>query len=423
MYFLNYLDRTAITSARLNKLEDDLNLGGSQYNTCISIMFVGYLLMQLPSNLMMASHKVRPSIYMGICMALWGVVSTLTAATQNYIGLLLVRFFLGIAEAPFYPGALFLLSIFYTRKEVAARLAILYSANILSTAFSGLIAAATFATLDGVRGIQGWRWLFIIEGTVTVVVALVAIPILPDHPLTTAWLTEGERQLAHERISRDTVEQSTRLGSVAALKLAFSDPRLYLLALMQNLHLSASGFTNFFPTVVGTLGFGQTTTLLLTCPPFVLAAIIGPLYGISSGRFNERTWHITAGMSLAAAGFAIAASTLNVAARYVACFFFAVGVYAVNSCILGWVSATLGQTMEKKAISLSFVNMAANASYIYTPYLYPEGDGPRYVMAMGAEAGFAGACVLCAWALRFWLMATNRRLRRIQSEGGLTYAY
>ncbi|CAM1501331.1 Fc.00g104930.m01.CDS01 [Cosmosporella sp. VM-42] len=164
-------------------------------------------------------------------------------------------------------------------------------------------------------------------------------------------------------------------------------------------------------------------TLVLTCPPFVLAAIVGPIYGMSSGRFNERTWHITGGMGLAMIGFVIAASTLNTAARYIACFCFSVGVYAVNSCILGWVSATLGQTMQKKAISLSFVNMMANASYVYTPYLYPSSDGPRYVMAMGTEAGFAVGTIICAWVLRLWLMAENCKMRRSSSETALVYAY
>ena len=127
--------------------------------------------------MLMASGRVRPSRYMSICMAIWGVVSALTSVTKNYVGLVMVRFFLGIAEAPckwaeqflalrtisshgtlVYPGALFLLSIFYTRKEIATRMGILYSANILATAFSGLIAAATFSTIDGSHGIAGWRW-------------------------------------------------------------------------------------------------------------------------------------------------------------------------------------------------------------------------------------------------------------------------
>lgn len=105
----------------------------------------------------MNSGKIRPSIYMGLCMAVWAIVSALTAMVKNYTGLVLVRFFLGVSEAPFYPGALYLLSIFYTRKEIAARIAILYSGNIFATSFSGLIAAATFSTLDNKHGLAGWQ--------------------------------------------------------------------------------------------------------------------------------------------------------------------------------------------------------------------------------------------------------------------------
>ena len=115
--------------------------------------------MQIPSNMLISSKKVRPSLYMCSCMMVWAVVSACTALTHNYIGLLLTRFFLGIAEAPYYPGALYLLSLFYTRKEIATRLSILYSGNIIATSFSGLIAAATFASIDGAHGLEGWRWL------------------------------------------------------------------------------------------------------------------------------------------------------------------------------------------------------------------------------------------------------------------------
>jgi MFS family permease len=139
-------------------------LVGSQYNTCISILYVGYLFAQIPSNMIMSSKKVRPSLYMASCMIVWGIVATLTALVKNYTGLVLVRFFLGFVEAPFYPGALYILSLFYTRKEIATRVSILYAGNIFAVAFAGLIAAATFATLDDKHGMRGWQWLFIIEG-------------------------------------------------------------------------------------------------------------------------------------------------------------------------------------------------------------------------------------------------------------------
>jgi len=124
--------------------------------------------MQIPSNLIMSSKKVRPSIWMASWMLAWAAVSACTGAVQNHTQLYVVRTLLGITEAPFYPGAIYLLSLFYTRKEIALRIGVLYSANILATSFSGLIAAATFATLGGAQGLEGWRWLFIILGELVV---------------------------------------------------------------------------------------------------------------------------------------------------------------------------------------------------------------------------------------------------------------
>lgn len=226
----------------MNNLEEDLGLVGSQYNTCISILYVGYLFAQIPSNMLMSSKKVRPSLYMAICMMVWGTVATLTALVKNYTGLVLVRFFLGFVEAPFYPGALYILSLFYTRKEIATRVSILYAGNIFAVSFAGLIAAATFSTLDDKHGVHGWQWLFIIEGVVTFGVAIVCIFLLPDEPLTTRWLTPEQQQLAHERIQRDTVGLEQSKGARAGFMQALRDPRLYLLVFMQNMHLSATSF-------------------------------------------------------------------------------------------------------------------------------------------------------------------------------------
>jgi MFS family permease len=299
-------------------------------------------------------------------MALWAVVSTLTAVSQNFTGLLLTRFFLGVTEAPYYPGALFMLSIFYTRKEIATRISILYTGNILATAFAGLIALGIFE-MDGVAGLAGWRWLFIIQGVATFVVALGAVFTLPDHPLTTKWLTPEERQLAHDRIERDTVGNKAATSTVKGLLEAARDPKLWLFAFMQHMHLAANGFKNFFPTAVETLGFNRTITLVLTCPPYLIAGIISVFWSASSGKFNERTWHITSAKAVAIFGFVLGCATLNTGARYFAMVVFAIGTYAVNSIILGWVGATCGQTKEKKASSLAIVNTIANASFVWTP--------------------------------------------------------
>ncbi|KAK0662347.1 putative transporter C11D3.18C [Lasiodiplodia hormozganensis] len=421
MYWLNYLDRNAIALARLNDLEEDLNLTGTQYQTCVSILFVGYLLGQVPSNMFLT--RTRPSWYMGICMMLWAVVSALTALAKDFKGLLLTRFFLGVTEAPYYPGALYMLSIFYTRKEIATRISILYTGNILATAFAGLIAAGIFHGMDDLGGISGWRWLFILQGAATFVIAVVGCFILPDFPHNTKWLTPDERQLAQDRIERDTVGLKGKGSPWDGFKQAAKDPKVWLFAFMQHQHLAANGFKNFFPTVVETLGFNTTITLVLTCPPYVIAGAISIAVSWSSGRFNERTWHITISKLVAIFGFVLGAATMNMGARYFAMVVFATGTYGVNSIVLGWVGSTCGQSPEKKAVALSIVNTVANISFIWTPYLWYDEDAPRYAVAMGSSAGFSMLCFICAWVMRFVLKRKNKKMRQSQDETTLFYAY
>lgn len=125
-----------------------------------------------------------------------------------------------------------------------------------------------------------------------------------------------------------------------------------------------------FPhSVVKTLGFNTTVTLVMTCPPFIFAGAAGIAFGWSSGRLHERTWHITGGLGIAIVGFALAAATLNTAARYVACFIFAMGAYSVNSVIIGWASSTLSQTKEKKAVVLAMTNVGGQVRFIWTGVL------------------------------------------------------
>lgn len=201
------------------------------------------MLGQIPSNMIMT--RVSPSWWMGSFMIGWAVVSSLTALTQDYVGVILTRFFLGVVEAPFYPGALYLLSIFYTRKELATRISVLYSGNIFASAFSGLIAAGVFSGLDGAMGLKGWRWLFIIQGAVTLVFAVVACFTLPDAPLQTRWLTPEQRQLAHDRVLVDTVGMKTDASIWSGLKQAITDPKVWVFIFMQHVHLGTNGFKNF----------------------------------------------------------------------------------------------------------------------------------------------------------------------------------
>ncbi|CAN9419400.1 unnamed protein product [Alternaria alternata] len=225
------------------------------------------------------------------------------------------------------------------------------------------------------------------------------------------------------RIEQDTTQKQDKVNVWKGLREAAVDYRTWIFALMQNLHLSANGFKNFLPTVVKTLGFNQTITLVLTCPPYLISAFVSVAVSWSSGRFNERTWHITLSKAVAIVGFIVGTATLNIGARYFAMVLFVGATYGVNNIVLAWTAAVLGQTDEKKSVALAIVNTLGNLSFVYTPYLWPDTDAPRFGKAMYASVGFSAGVVLCAWVMRLVLMRDNKKIRASDNEAINFYVY
>lgn len=232
LFILNFIDRNNFANARLKGLEADLKLTDVQYQTCISILLVGYVAMQIPSN-MILSKLSRPSWYLCACVAIWGIISAATGAVQNATGAILCRFFLGCVEASLFPGSIYLLARWYTRKEMQLRVTILNGGNLAAQAFGGLIAAGILTNMEGTGGLRAWRWLFIIEGAITIVCAAIAVFILPEYPQTTSWLSDREKLIAQKRLAIDAgvAEATEDESALHGLKLAVTDPKVWLLGI------------------------------------------------------------------------------------------------------------------------------------------------------------------------------------------------
>ncbi|KAJ6484972.1 major facilitator superfamily domain-containing protein, partial [Mycena vitilis] len=272
IYILNYIDRNNAAAARKRGLETDLKLKGQEFPTLLSILYVGYIIMQIPSN-MFLNWIGRPSLYLPGAMIIWGVISCLTGKSL-FTGALLTRFFLGFVEAAFFPGALFLLSKWYKRDELGLRTAVLYCGNIISNAFGSLLASGVLAGMQGKLGHAAWR--SISQGSATVFVAVCAIFILPDFPATSKWLSPEERELALLRMTEDAgvgdQNETEQGGKFTGLWLAVTDWRVWWLAFALTAQVVALSFNAFFPTLTMTLGYSPTVTLLLCAPPFAIAA-------------------------------------------------------------------------------------------------------------------------------------------------------
>lgn len=283
--------------------------------------------MQLPSNLLFT--RVKPAIYLPTVMVIWGVISGCQAAAQNFGGLLAVRFLLGFAEAPYFPGAVYMLSTWYTRAELSKRFAFFYAGPALANMFGGLIAAGVLKDMDGYRGLAAWRWLFIIEALMTVCVAVLAYFILPNFPHTTKWLSEEERAYAQWRIANDIGESSaddeSDRGLLYAAKLAVTDYRTWIFVVMQHCVLLSQTVTFFFPSVVNTLGYGNIETLLLTAPVWMATFLLNLLVMWSASRTNERCFHLCASIVLTITGNIMLISIHLRGPRFLGMFFMAMG--------------------------------------------------------------------------------------------------
>lgn len=160
-YLLCFLDRTNIGNARIFGMEKELNMSGNMYQIAVAVLFIPYILIEVPSNLVI--KKFRPSRWLPFITVSWGIVSTLTGIVQNYTGLIVVRVLLGLLEGGLLPGLTVYLTLFYTKKEIALRFSYLFFATALAGACGGLLAYA-IGFMDGIKGLSGWRWIFIIEG-------------------------------------------------------------------------------------------------------------------------------------------------------------------------------------------------------------------------------------------------------------------
>ncbi|KAF6749945.1 MFS general substrate transporter [Ephemerocybe angulata] len=421
IYILNYIDRNNAAAARLRGFESDLKLTGQQFPTILSILYVGYTIMQVPSN-MFLNYIGKPSIYLPGCMIVWGVISVLTGITKNFVGALLTRFFLGFIEAAFFPGAVFLLSKWYKREELGLRTAILYVGNLSSNAFGALMASGILSGMEGKLGHAAWRWLFYIEGGITIAIAIIAMFILPDFPATSTWLSPEERALAMKRMEEDggmgVGDEGQTEGQGNGLMLAISDWRIWLLAIALTSQTVALSFTIYFPTLTATLGYNRTATLLLCAPPWIFSAIETFIVTRHSDKAQTRFYHIVIPWFVGIIGFVISISTMNTAARYISLFLMA-QVFAGLVVFLAWISNSFPRPPSKRAVALALVNGVSQLGSLSGSYVWPKAWGPTYRNSYGICIATSGLAIFLCFLFKLHLDSLNRKAQAEEEANGV----
>lgn len=337
---------------------------------------------------------------------------------------MIVRVCLGFVEAPFFPGAIYFLSCWYTKRELGIRMALLVSGIMLSNAFAGLISAGILMGMDGTTRLASWRWLFIIEGLATIVIALIAMCFLPDFPATTKWLTDAERIVAQGRLAEDAglehalEDEDGDVSLLKAVGLAASDIRVWLFACLQMATTAMISFSHFFPTLVQDIGFSDNTTvLLLTSPPYVASFFWSIGWAWVADRRQIRSLPAGVCNLVAIIGTVVLIGMPEKFrwARYAFTFLVSCGSYGVYCTTYAWLSSTIPQPRVKRAASIGLANTCANIASLYANYFWLDQYAPLYRVSWGCLLAFEALGMSCILTLRLLLNRANNRFENLAS--------
>lgn len=340
LYLFSFLDRVNIGNARLYGLEDDLGMKGNQFQTAVSILFVTYILSELPSNLVIKQFK--PSRWLAFLTTSWGIVATLTGIVQSYGGLIACRLVLGALEGGLFPGLTIYLTLFYTKRELALRVGYLFVSAAISGSVGGLLAYA-IGFMDYTAGQRGWRWIFIIEGLPTIVLGIAVWFWLADDPDSAYYLTPEEKHLMVIRKERQvgytkSADEFHKEDVIKGLK----DWKIWMFCAGQfGVDTMLYGYSTFLPSIIRGLGKWSTAEVqCLTIPCYALGAITYLVAAWISDRFQRRGIITVIFGTVSVVGYAVLLSNVSNGVRYFGCFLVAMGLYVVVGIPLGWLPAS-----------------------------------------------------------------------------------
>ncbi|KAL1918496.1 uncharacterized protein VTP21DRAFT_3156 [Calcarisporiella thermophila] len=416
-YLLSFLDRVNIGNANAARLSEDLNLSGAQFSGCVSIFFAGYVLFEVPSNLVV--KKIGPARWLPFIMAIWSIITICQAAAKDFGSLFACRFFLGVAEAGLVPGILLFLTMFYKRKEMARRVTLYFSAGTFAGAFGGFIAYGIQTTLEGRHGYRAWQWIFIIEGVMSLGIALIAFFTFPSFPSTAPFLTPEERELAVKRLKiADSLYRAQDEFRSYHIRYALFDLKTWIYSFMFLFHaIPLYAISYFLPTIIKTMGaFDPLMTNLMSALPYLVACVVTIIVGFLSDRFGERGIHMVTPLWVTFFAYiALACYGSDPAKQYAAVFFVAAGLFSATPPLLSWFSNNFAGHY-KKAVAQAIIVSVGNIGGVISGQIYTKDDAPLYHRGHGLSALFIGLMALLGMALKFMLWRENKRRANLPPE-------
>ncbi|MFC8689687.1 MFS transporter [Brevibacillus porteri] len=407
LYIVAYLDRANIGYAAL-EMNKSLGLTSEAFGLVSGIFFIGYFLFEVPSNVLLQRFGARK--WIARILVTWGLIGSLTGFVQNEYQLYILRFLLGVAEAGFFPGIILYLTYWYRGKDLAKTISLFMTAIaasfIIGAPLSGWI-------MDNVQlfKLEGWRWMFILEGLPAVFLGFVTLAYLPDRPRDAKWLAAEEKKWIQDELDKEATNKIT--SKHHSMKEAFRNPKIWLLSLVYFLYITGGlGIGFWMPQIIKGLSNVLTNTQvgLITMVPYIVAAVVMNIWGRRSDRKGERFFH--AALPLVVAAVALFGIGLG-SNPFTSIGLIIIALSALNS-FNGpyWALPPHFLKGSTAAVGIAFINSMGNLGGFLGPYLM----GALKSATGGVSVGLyvLSGCMLVACLLLLWM-----RKKYVGKEGNM----
>ena len=354
-YFVAYLDRVNVGFAKLT-MDADIGLNEASYGFGSGIFFIAYFFFEVPSNLILEKFGARK--WIARIMVSWGILAGAMAFIGGETSFYIVRVLLGVAEAGFFPGIIFYLTLWFPASHRARIIGLFMAAIPLSSVIGAPVSGALLG-LDGVMGLRGWQWLFILEALPAIVLGVVVFFYLTDTPAQARWLAADERNWLVERLALE--RRQRELQRSFSVREALLDGRVWVLSFVYFGAVACNyGYSFFLPTIVKDFGLTNLQTGFVTALPYLAGTIALVLWTRRSDRAGERKYHTAVPLFLAAAGIAVSTQLDNPFAKMLALSVAAIGIFASLPMI--WTLPTAFLSGSAAAGGIAVINSVGNLS-------------------------------------------------------------
>ncbi|PWY99042.1 MFS transporter, partial [Testicularia cyperi] len=465
LWLANFIDRSNIGNAKVAGMTTDLKLDGNKFNICLALFYITYIMSEIPSNMML--RKLGAKFWLPFIVFCWGIITVFFGLVQNFAGVIVIRLLLGLFEGGLLPGMPLYLSQLYPRYMVQVRIAYFYAGASLSGAFGGLLSTGLIqmSGLATALGVAGWRWIFIIEGLGTIVIACIAWWMLPASVKKSKFLSEDEREVMLAVLGRDQQNNRAKAAGVAPVvgstdnekqqhgatmppvsapnalaipnhngqdstavqqALVFEEEQFEWREIRRGLMEPQAWFTGiaymlicnclysfslFLPTILR--GIYPSITIarlqLLTVPPYVPATAMVIIVAYLADKTRMRGPYILMLLPVSMIGYIMLLATNDARVKYGATFLIALGIYPVAPCILTIpINNTSG--LYKRGTVNALQLMIANLAGFVATFIYQAHWAPRYIQGHSVVLG----SLILAWifvAINVWWCWSENRAR------------